>query len=133
MLNPALAIFSMVASWRLPLGRPKRNFCFSVIVKLSNGAGSNVGRTQAGPPKGGTTYQNKSGSHAAFAALDAEFVFGDEAEGAGIEFAFGELDAGVEGFGGVAFEDWDGGLGDDGAAVDALVDEVDGATGDFDA
>jgi hypothetical protein len=67
------------------------------------------------------------------AALDAEFGFGDEAKGFGVGFAFGNLDAGVEGFRGVGVEDGHGGLGDDGAAVDALIDEVNGAAGDFDA
>ena len=40
-------------------------------------------------------------------------------------------DAGAENFGGVVVEDGDGALEDDGAVVDLLVDEVDGAAGDF--
>ena len=43
------------------------------------------------------------------------------------------LDAGVEGGGGVVVVHGDGLLGDDGAGIDALVDEMDGAAGDFDA
>ena len=41
------------------------------------------------------------------------------------------LDAGVEGGGGVVVMNRDGLLGDDGAGVDALIDEMDGAAGDF--
>ena len=32
MLNPALAIFSMVASCKLPLGKPNRNFLFNFLL-----------------------------------------------------------------------------------------------------
>ena len=55
----------------------------------------------------------------------------DAANGLGVgEVFFGE-DAGGEGFRGVVVEDGDGALEDDDAVVDALVDEVDGAAGDF--
>ena len=43
------------------------------------------------------------------------------------------LDAGVEGGGVVVVVHRDGLLGDDGAGIDALIDEMDGAAGDFDA
>jgi len=51
-------------------------------------------------------------------------------EGLGVERVFGLLDAGVERFGGVVWETWDGGLAEDGAGIDPCIDEVDGAAGD---
>jgi hypothetical protein len=52
-------------------------------------------------------------------------------DGFRVEVPFGLLDAGVEGGGGVVVVHGDGLLGDDGAGIDALIDEVDGAAGDF--
>ncbi len=48
-----------------------------------------------------------------------------------VELVFGDLDAVVEGFRGVAGEDGDALLGDDLAGVDVFVDVVDGAAGFF--
>ena len=39
-----------------------------------------------------------------------------------------DLDAGVEGFGGVAGQDRHGSLGDDGPTIHSVIDEMDGAT-----
>ena len=69
----------------------------------------------------------------AAAAFDADAVEGDLFNGFGIEVPLGLLDAGVEGGGGVVVVHRDGLLGYDGAGVDALIDEMDGAAGDFDA
>src|SRR4051812_40799753 len=68
-----------------------------------------------------------------FAALNFDFAFGDRAQSSGVKFAFGDLNAGVQGVWGVVVENGHDGLGDDGAAVDALIDEMDGAAGDFNA
>ena len=65
------------------------------------------------------------------AALDGEAAGGKEAKGLGIGEMLLDLNAGVEGFGGVVLEDGNGALDDDGAAVGAGVDEVDGAAGDL--
>jgi hypothetical protein len=67
------------------------------------------------------------------AAFDADAFEGDLFDGFGVEVPFGLLDAGVEGGGGVVVMHGDGLLGDDGAGIDALIDEMDGAAGDFDA
>jgi DNA polymerase III subunit delta' len=69
----------------------------------------------------------------AAAAFDADALEGDLFDGFGIEIPFGLLDAGVEGGGGVVVVHGNGLLGDDGAGIDALIDEMDGAAGDFDA
>ena len=52
---------------------------------------------------------------------------GHHFDGFGVEAVFLDLDAGVEGGGGVGGKEGDAGLGDDGAGVHAVVDEVDGA------
>ena len=69
----------------------------------------------------------------AAAAFNADAVEGDAFDGFGVEVPLGLLDAGVEGGGGVVIVNGDGLLGDDGAGVDALIDEMNGAAGDFDA
>ena len=69
----------------------------------------------------------------AAAAFDADTVEGDAFDGFGVEVPLGLLDAGVEGGGSVVVVHGDGLLGDDGAGVDALIDEMDGAAGDFNA
>ena len=53
--------------------------------------------------------------------------------GFGVKVPFGLLDTGVEGGGGVVVVHGDGLLGDDCAGIDALIDEMNGAAGDFDA
>jgi len=69
----------------------------------------------------------------AAAAFHADAVEGDAFDGFGVEVPLCLLDAGVEGGGGVVVVHGDGLLGDNGAGVDALIDEVNGAAGDFDA
>ncbi len=65
------------------------------------------------------------------AVLDGVVAAEDAGDGFGVGAVLFEEDAGGEGFGGVVVEDLDGALEDDDAVVDALVDEVDGAAGDF--
>ena len=62
------------------------------------------------------------------------YLTGDEPlKRLGIKASFGLLDPFVQGRGGVVGEHGHGFLGDDGAGVDALVDEMDGASGELDA
>ena len=55
----------------------------------------------------------------------------DPFDGARVDLPFGLLDPGMERCGSVVVEDGDGGLHDDGAGIDALIDKVDCAAGDF--
>ena len=55
----------------------------------------------------------------------------DLGDGFGVGFVFLDEDSGGEGVGGVRVKDGDGALQDDDTVVDVLVDEVDGASGDF--
>ena len=65
------------------------------------------------------------------AAGDGEAARGEKAEGLGEGEVLLLLDAGVEGLGRVALKNGDGTLNDDGTAVCAGIDEVDGAPGDL--
>jgi len=65
--------------------------------------------------------------------LRADFASRNGPYGFGIDLTFGLLDAVVKGLRGVAVEDGDGFLRDDGAGVDALIHVVDCDAGDFDA
>jgi len=67
-------------------------------------------------------------------AAAADFVgsAGDEGEGFGVGDVFFDENAVGEGVGVVGVEDGDSALEDDGTVVEVFVDEVDGASGDFD-
>ena len=68
-----------------------------------------------------------------FAALDLVFAGCYTGDCFGVGDVFFDQDSLGEGLGVVGVEDRDGALEDDGAVIELVVDEVDGAAGDFDA
>lgn len=68
-----------------------------------------------------------------FSTQDADLVEGEASKDGGIELAFRLLNPGVEAFWSVVVENRHGLLAEDGAGVDSVIDEVDGAACELDA
>src|SRR5215831_12722636 len=104
MLYPALAIFSMAASCRLPLGNPKRNLSLSVIESFTN-----------------SSFQPNR-----LPAFDGDSFFGQRAHAERVKAPLGLLYALVQRRRSILGQDRHRFLRDDRAAVHALIHEMDG-------
>src|ERR1043166_332350 len=98
MLNPALAIFSMVASCKLPLGSPKRSFFFTSAI-----------------PK------TPSPEH-------FHFLLSDLSDCSWIKLPFCILNSSVQNLRRVVIKHRDSLLRDDGACIHPLIDKMHRAT-----
>src|SRR6266853_2381649 len=158
MWKPALAIFSMVASCKLPLGRPNRSFLFFIprLPQVLPRARAGIGLRRFLHPRGGLDFPRAPRKGDSFlwwphgmargvwrdpggrsfhpypsAAFDENFALGQRADDSRIQTPLRLLYPLVQDRGGILRQDWHGFLREDRAAINPLVDQVDGAAGHF--
>src|SRR6266568_6822195 len=154
MWKPALAIFSTVASCKLPLGRPNRSFLF-FIPRFPQGlprARAGIGLGRFLHPRGGLDFPGAPRKGDSFlrllhrlarrvwrepagrsfrpyrsAAFDENFPLGQRADNSWIQTPLRLLNPLVQARGSILRQDGHGFLREDRAAIDPLVHQMDSA------